>query len=671
MCKNALHKSVIWWHFPGIFWAGILMQFCYLYLQIPCCKGILNCMKLTACTLLILYLLLAVAGCKPGTHNTGPPKQEQGLHALMDSLELMDSMVMMYKVSDNNLALACSEKALLVARELNTKQALAKALLLKGVAKFHLLPDSGYFYYSQALKMARESGNTRLLPALFYNIASCYEKASDLKKAILYLDSAISIAEKNQDFSSLSNAMNILGNMKLELGDTLAASRLYDSACMIAQKHQLRIQYAIALVSKVQIEQSADRADSISNVALRLLHQSPGYEDEIAQILINTGLRKVEPDSAITYFESALRILGEKTSPQTKFGACNNMAYSYMDKGDFAKAAKILVENAIPLAEKNADHDWLATLYDSYADALVGIHKPYEAIRYEKKAVAMREIADGKKAAGQVRLLSALLDARNRELTIAAKENEVQRKEVKNRMLLFLLTLSLLVFLIIVATLIFRMQLNSLKYKENQVASAKAIIELEESRKGLLAMELHDIASPFYLEISRILDQSEIQDTVYSTDIRSTVKEMSQKIREISHRINADTIRNFSLEELITGLCSEIRRTTKLEIKLEMAVEDYPLQEEQKLHLYRIAQELLANAAKYVVSGVIRLDISAENNHFMMMYEDLGKGFDESEIVNNGLGIRNIKARAQILQGKADLLTSPGKGTSWNIIIPL
>jgi signal transduction histidine kinase len=52
------------------------------------------------------------------------------------------------------------------------------------------------------------------------------------------------------------------------------------------------------------------------------------------------------------------------------------------------------------------------------------------------------------------------------------------------------------------------------------------------------------------------------------------------------------------------------------------------LTSEQTIHIYRIIQELLTNAIKYVSKGEIRLSVSEEAGMFIVLYKDTGVGFD-------------------------------------------
>ena len=74
---------------------------------------------------------------------------------------------------------------------------------------------------------------------------------------------------------------------------------------------------------------------------------------------------------------------------------------------------------------------------------------------------------------------------------------------------------------------------------------------------------------------------------------------------------------------------------------------------------------------KYVVHGKVEIELTVEENHLFVFYSDTGPGMVENLAEKTGLGLSNIRERAQILGGKAIMNSAIGKGTTWNITVPL
>jgi signal transduction histidine kinase len=335
------------------------------------------------------------------------------------------------------------------------------------------------------------------------------------------------------------------------------------------------------------------------------------------------------------------------------------------------EAKACLADHAIPLALATNNSEWLSTLYDSYSDVL-SVGGDYKlAIAYEKKSVATGIEASKKAAASQVRLLSAMLDLKNKEAMIQSENVEIEEHINREKVyrLWFALSASGLVLLVILLILA-RLQ-SKLKFQKQKTESARRILEIEENEKRKLSMDLHDLSGQIRMELLDQFNRINIPEGMEKTEMSSKINALSNHIRTISHRLSKITITEYDIGTLITGLCNEFREFSDLNIHLALSDSIPALSDEAKLHLFRILQEILANAAKSAKDARIKIDITGSSTHFTMIYSDNGKGFDTGTVKTEGLGLKNIQERAKILGGTAELDSAPGMGTFWEIRIPL
>ena len=86
------------------------------------------------------------------------------------------------------------------------------------------------------------------------------------------------------------------------------------------------------------------------------------------------------------------------------------------------------------------------------------------------------------------------------------------------------------------------------------------------------------------------------------------------------------------------------------------------------MNVFRILQELVNNSIKHASCSKINISINQIPGELTLNYMDNGIGFDITNENKKGMGLANIDARVRLYEGQYILVTSPGKGTSYNIV---
>jgi signal transduction histidine kinase len=590
--------------------------------------------------------------------------------SLQDSIKKLDSLVKLTLISNPVLCMNNAKKALNYARRLKTTEAFIQGYSLMGEAFYSTDKDSSYIYFDKALKLADSAKIYAQKPFLLFEIAQIYYKVKDFKTAIGKLDTCKKVANLQQDYSTLASAYNLEGNIKYDIKNRDEARKMYDSAYKIAVRHSIPKQIGLSLGNLSRFETDPVKVLKLEREAIRYLEKTKGNEFGLANIYINIGNHTENPDTALYYFRKAIKLTLNTNLSTIVFGAYNNMVYSYLEKGDVKGAEECLVDHAIPLAEKEKNFDWMATLYDTYADVLTRMGEYNAAAKFQKKAYKSRSMADMGQASDQVRVLGALLDLNNKEITIQGNQRELLLQQ--NRLQKTRLGLTITVFMIIgfIFIILWLQQRNRVKLQHQQIQSAKRIIEIEENEKAKVARELHDITGQLVLGLTGEIENLDLPETKIKEEIKGKIKALGQSIRLISHRMNKAMLDNFTFEELIEGQCEDIMKATGLKIQVEMPEEPIVLNEETVLHAYRIVQELLTNAGKYARDSYVSISFHKTANDITINYFDNGQGFDPALIEKKGMGLMNIYERAKLLNGSAKVTSAPGDGTSWEIKFP-
>lgn len=615
-------------------------------------------------------ILLIIAGCN------GKISNDAGQGNLIsfsssDSIEVLDSLVELNKIRDPQLSLTYASKALAIGSNDSSICLQAKANMIAGSACSNFHPDSAFLFFTEALRLAKVSSCRDILPGLYYNLAMVHLQVSNIRMAIMLMDSANRASMYINDFKTKGNIFNLMGSFYWELGDSAKALEMFTHSFNLASQHKHYRTMGSAWSNMAGMDSKNPLYVKKLLTSLSFLQKSPGSERQIGMVYNNIGNNLGNPDSAIFYLQRAAEF-GEKSNDhEIMVLAFNNMAYSYIQKQELNRARWCLMEKAIPIALKDSNFAWLAYLYDSYADVLMAGNLGMEAAWYLKKAIFAGNKAVTLQSARQTRLLMALLDLKNKELTIRDHEQEILVRKAHEQRMWLILGILLIILLLSAFLAILSHFRNRMKNQALETEHTRKLMALETTEKNRVAMQLHDLIGPIRNILSHQVEDLNIQDPDIRQNILSKLQKVSSALRHLSHRMNSAMRAQLSFNEVFSALHDDFEGLAEVPVSIEVDPACNNLGSEVTSQVFFIVLELLTNGAKYVKTGTIRLTISVEYDNLYILYHDDGPGFDPELTRNNGMGLSNIHDRAAILHGKAHLKASPGSGTEWTISLPL
>lgn len=216
--------------------------------------------------------------------------------------------------------------------------------------------------------------------------------------------------------------------------------------------------------------------------------------------------------------------------------------------------------------------------------------------------------------------------------------------------------------------------LKSLNERETKLARARAsaLLEGQENERRRIIKDLHDgvgqLLTAIRMRVEMLEDGSGLKE-----EIKKQINETIAEVRRISYNVMPQSLVDFGLEAALQGLCDSMKRYSNLEIDFHYVKEfDHTLNFDISTALFRIAQEGLNNVVKYAQASSVNLHIIDKEDEIYLMLEDNGRGFDESKLnADSGMGLQNIRERAAILNGYADIHSVRGEGTVIEVHIPI
>jgi signal transduction histidine kinase len=88
-------------------------------------------------------------------------------------------------------------------------------------------------------------------------------------------------------------------------------------------------------------------------------------------------------------------------------------------------------------------------------------------------------------------------------------------------------------------------------------------------------------------------------------------------------------------------------------------------------HLMATIRESLTNIGRHAHATQARVAIKVENGRCRLTVVDNGGGFDDSKLREGGLGLTNLRARAEKLDGTFEMENAQGGGTLLTWQVPL
>jgi len=341
--------------------------------------------------------------------------------------------------------------------------------------------------------------------------------------------------------------------------------------------------------------------------------------------------------------------------------------------------AKAVLENILKEKTLMVDANNKKSVYQQLSSLSEEMGNPTEALSWEKKYSKLSDSLNTENVKLEINTLETRFNTAEKERKIAQKELEINKKNqylwILGLALLFLLTLIIAIYLY-TKKLARQREINhqqNLKeiQQREELNITRAILESEEKERERMARDLHDglggmlagVKINFSAWSSQHLEASKREDF---NKILLQLDHSVQELRSVARNLMPESLLNFGLEAAVSDLC-EFYTRKDLEIEFQSLNIKSDLALSIQKNIYRIIQELLANAVKHSEATHILVQCSQSEDHFMLTIEDNGKGFDEHMYkTSKSMGIRNLKNRVNYLKGKMEI-HSDHEGSNINI----
>lgn len=208
--------------------------------------------------------------------------------------------------------------------------------------------------------------------------------------------------------------------------------------------------------------------------------------------------------------------------------------------------------------------------------------------------------------------------------------------------------------------------------KRQQILAA--VLEAQENERHDIAYELHDNVNQI-LTTCKILLESEIKKEGGSVFVKNSYRYLQNaidEIRNLSHRLNPSQLEDIGLEGSLREMLTRLDLAEKFDVQL--AINDSSALRQIDYHvslsIFRIVQEQINNIIKHAGASFVRISIELSQQFIDLEIADNGKGFYPAT-VSKGLGLTNIRNRAEFHMGTSHVSSAPGEGCIVSVCMPL
>ncbi len=209
--------------------------------------------------------------------------------------------------------------------------------------------------------------------------------------------------------------------------------------------------------------------------------------------------------------------------------------------------------------------------------------------------------------------------------------------------------------------------LRDLLFEKGQLVTD--LLTQQERLQSCLAGDLHDSIIADLLFLARELKE---RPDIPSENVCRAIHDVVRNLRDICSDLSSREIRDWGLPHAIGELAARLCQRNGIELKIQIDELHFDLPYEASLQIYRIAQEILNNAAKHSQCRNIVLSMSCSATDLHLKIRDDGIGFTTKAKKNpreGGMGMHMLKERTDMLKSMGfscslSLDSKPGEGTA-------
>jgi two-component system, NarL family, sensor histidine kinase UhpB len=204
-----------------------------------------------------------------------------------------------------------------------------------------------------------------------------------------------------------------------------------------------------------------------------------------------------------------------------------------------------------------------------------------------------------------------------------------------------------------------------------------SVVEAREEERRRIARELHDELGQRLTALK--MDLSSLQQLGGRASRHERVEGMLAmlddtlaSVRRISSDLRPMMLDDLGLNAAIEWLARDASRRLGIEVTVQLAENEEPVDDRVATAVFRMVQEALTNVARHARATHAQIALRRHDGELELTVEDNGMGFPQRALQRDGsFGLMGMRERASMLGGRLEFDNPPGKGARLRVRLPL
>ncbi len=206
--------------------------------------------------------------------------------------------------------------------------------------------------------------------------------------------------------------------------------------------------------------------------------------------------------------------------------------------------------------------------------------------------------------------------------------------------------------------------------------AVRRVVQAQEAERSRLARELHDETGQALTSI--LLGLKPLEEALADHPARAALAELRehvvsalQDVRRLAVELRPAVLDDFGLVPALERLTDAFAEQSGVRVDFHSALGELRLPSEVETTLYRVVQESLTNIVKHANAHNVSVSIARRGPTVAAVIEDDGAGFDQRAVREEGVGLLGMRERLSFVDGRLEIESRPGAGTTIVGEVPL